>query len=322
MRGGYGPLRLKTRPRMMKTCFFGELCSFYYLMIERLQLAVETYPGFVGVFFFLLGACVGSFLNVCIYRLPAGMSVVRPASRCACGMPIPWYSNIPILSWFVLRGRARCCGRKFSFRYPFVELLTALGFLYSWMMFPFAQAVVAMVFFSLMVVVSFVDLDTMELSDALTVGGLVVGLLFACFLPQIHVDIAGNYPFLFFSLKSLILSIVGAIVGAGILALFKVLSEYILKRDAMGEGDIILLACIGAFCGWQGAVFAIFGGSFIGALVMMPVLFFSSISSKRGKPYSPMIPYGPWLAIGGVSYMFFFKRFVDSHFAEMASVFF
>ena len=99
-----------------------------------------AFPWFLPLVAFVLGACVGSFLNVCIHRIPAGQSVVRPGSHCACGAPIRWYDNIPILSWFFLRGRARCCGRRFSFRYPLVEALTAALSLACWLLFPPAKA--------------------------------------------------------------------------------------------------------------------------------------------------------------------------------------
>ena len=290
------------------------------ILAEKLAFANAELPWLFPLFFLLLGACVGSFLNVCVYRIPQGVSIARPRSRCACGSAIKWFDNIPVLSWFLLRGRARCCGGKFSFRYPFVECLTALAFYYSYTAFAFPFAIVAMFFFSLMLVASFIDIDTLELPDVLTVGGIVAGLAFSCFVSGMHTQRDLADPFLFFSLRSLMISATGAVVGAGLLFLFKVFSEFLLRRDAMGEGDLVLLACIGAFTGWQGAVFAVFGGSFIGAFMMAPIMLFNKIAGKKSE--SEMIPYGPWLAIGGVAYMFFCALVVDAHFAEVIRVFF
>ncbi len=253
--------------------------------------------------------------------MPKGVSLVSPRSRCVCGEPIPWYHNLPILSWFILRGKAACCGAKFSFRYPFVELLTALAFLYLWAFFPLQEAFVGMIFFSLMLVVSFIDLDTMELSDSLTVGGFVLGLVLSALFPQIHTLITPDKPFIFFALKGIIFSLIGAICGAGVLAIFKVISEYMLKKDAMGEGDIVLLAAIGAFCGWQGALFSIFGGSVVGALILLPIMLFYKIFRPQ-KEFNTIIPFGPWLAIGGVLYYFFFHRITNQFFADIIYVFF
>ena len=290
------------------------------MILEKIESASVLMPWLFPAFFFALGACVGSFLNVCIYRLPAGLSVVRPRSRCACGREIAWYDNIPVFSWFALRGRARCCGRRFSFRYPLVEFLTACAFWYSYARFPMPAALAVMFFFSLMLVVSFVDMDTLELPDVLTVGGIVAGFMVSCAVPSLHVQTWPGNPFLYFSLQSLMLSVLGAVAGAGLLFIFKVLAESVLGREAMGEGDIVLLACIGAFCGWQGAVFAIFGGSVIGAVVMLPALLWMKLFRKASD--GEMIPYGPWLALGAVAYMFFLKPAVDGHFSAVIRVFF
>ena len=108
-------------------------------------------PWFFPIVVFVLGSCIGSFLNVVIYRVPAGQSIVTPSSHCGCGLPIAWYDNIPILSWFILQGRTRCCGQSYSFRYAIVELLTALLFLACWFAFPPAKALVGMLFISILI---------------------------------------------------------------------------------------------------------------------------------------------------------------------------
>lgn len=290
-------------------------------MMENFQIAAGQFPWIFGVFFFALGACAGSFMNVCIYRIPAEKSVVRPRSQCRCGKPIAWYDNIPIASWFILRGRARCCGERFSFRYAAVEIMTACAYLYLWSFFPAAEALAWMMFVSLIIVVSFIDIDTMELPDMLTIGGMVAGVAVSMLVPEIHFDANPAEPRVFSALKAFIVSVSGVAVGSGILYWLRLLAECFLKREAMGEGDVVLIGCIGAFCGWQGAVFSIFGGSFIGALVMVPAMLISKLLF-RGRGLRAEIPFGPWLGMGAVAYALFLRDFVDSYFAGLAGVFF
>ena len=289
-------------------------------MMNDILEANREFPWIFEIFMFLFGACMGSFMNVCIYRIPSGKSIVRPGSRCKCGAPIKWYDNIPILSWFILRGKARCCGQKFSFRYPFNELLCACLYLYLWLSYSPALALALMFFLSLMIVVSFIDFDTMELSDVLTVGGFLAGVLVSAFVPELHLgDSCAGRPFVANSLVSISLSLLGAFVGSGILFWFRLLAEYLFKREAMGEGDVVLIGCIGAFCGWQGAIFAIFGGSVLGSVLMVPILIFNRLCSKRGG--SCEIPFGPWLALGAAVYVLFLKAEVDSYFASIIELF-
>src|SRR5882757_8257729 len=136
-----------------------------------------TFPWFFPAAAAVFGAMVGSFLNVCIYRIPANQSIVTPGSHCACGQPIAWYDNIPVFSWLVLRGRARCCGRPFSFRYPAIELLTAALFLACALLFPPAKAMCGMVFLSALLCATFIDLDHMIIPDVFTIGLGAMGVL-------------------------------------------------------------------------------------------------------------------------------------------------
>lgn len=290
-------------------------------MLENIELVANNMPLLFSVFAFVFGACIGSFLNVCIYRIPEGISIISPASHCKCGAKIKWFDNIPIISWFVLKGRARCCNEPFSFRYPFVEFLCAVAFVCIWNIFPIAMALAYMLFFSLMVVVSFIDIDCMELPDTLTVGGTIVGVVVSSFVPQLHVkDFLDGAPFLFSAIESIIISIMGVAISTGFLYWIRLLAEVVFKREAMGEGDVILIGCIGAFCGWQGAIFAIFGGSIIGALILLPVVFVYRIILRK-KNVVEVVPYGPWLAIGAIVYIFA-QKYVDLYFEGIKAIFF
>ena len=289
-------------------------------MLKNIELAAENMPWLFTAFAFVFGACVGSFLNVCIYRIPNGESVVRPPSRCKCGAKIKWHDNIPILSWFLLRGKARCCGRRFSFRYAFVEILTAVIFALVWAKFPPLASLVFMLFCAILIAASFIDIDCMELPDFLTVGGCVAGAALSFFVPQVHIsDFSAGNPFLFYAIKSLMVSAIGAC--AGLLYWIRLMAEVVFRREAMGEGDVVLVGCIGAFCGWQGALFAIFGGSLLGSVVMLPVVLFSKAFSREEK-FARMIPFGPWLSLGAIIYVLFAGEYVDLYFEGIREIFF
>lgn len=302
----------------------------------------------------VFGACIGSFLNVVIHRIPRGESVVYPRSRCRCGQPIAWYDNIPVLSWFVLRGRCRHCKEKFSFRYPFVEALTAALFLgLYWSYSPFAAAAYA-VFAALMLCAAFIDLDTMEIPDRFSIGGFLLGVLLSAVFPVIH-GYSGDL-LLADGLRGIISALTGAFVGSGLILWIALVSEKILRKEAMGFGDVKLMGAIGAFCGWQGAVFALFGGSIAGLLFAIPVLAGrrAKAPSKstavtepatesgeivggdrdvdaedtgqafdmEGEDESIRIPFGPALVIGALIYLLWTRDWVYRYFAEISYVLF
>ncbi len=315
--------------------------------MSDLYLYIQTeHAWFFRLWFFLLGACVGSFLNVCIYRIPAEKSVVSPGSRCGCGRPIRWFDNIPILSWFLLRGRARCCGARFSVRYPLVEAITAGLFLLLWMVLPPAQALPGMLFFSLLLVGTFIDFDTMLLPDVVTIWGAVVGVALSFAVPGLHGVVAGDEPWLVDAFRSGTLAILGALVGSGIVLWLMVLAEAVLRKEAMGFGDVVFMGCIGAFCGWKGAIFAVFGGAVCGTLVVIPLMLFQRLFGKEEAAQEgsaaagaeakaggeataaapadaeaeeaalgmgSQIPFGPWLALGGALYYLFLRGPVDAY---------
>lgn len=222
----------------------------------------------------LVGACVGSFLNVCVYRLPLDLSVVSPRSRCPqCETPIGWRDNIPILSYLLLRGRCRACGARISPQYAVVELATAMIWLGAAVRHGLApQTLVVAVFFTLLLGIALTDLSTYIIPDEFTIGGAVFGLLLA--------PAAGGI--------TLAQSALGAAVGFGFLYLAAVLGEWMMKKPAMGGGDIKMMAMVGAFLGPMGTVLTIFLGALAGTLVFLP------ISLKTQK----LVPFGIFLALG------------------------
>jgi leader peptidase (prepilin peptidase)/N-methyltransferase len=289
------------------------------------------FPAVVAVF----GAMVGSFLNVVIYRVPAEKSIVTPGSHCGCGRPIAWRDNIPVLSWLLLRGRARCCGRPFSFRYPLVELLTAGLFLACWLTFPPAVAAVGWVFVACLVCATFIDLDHMIIPDVFTLGLGVLGVLLSLLVPALHGQ--QHEFFALGSLRSATVSLQGLLVGSGLVLWIALLAEFVFKKEAMGFGDVKFVGAIGAFTGWQGAVTSVFGGAVVGTLWFLVALIWQKIAGRSSAPtalksetpegepaalgFGVQVPFGPMLAIAAVLYFLVFRGFVDAWFAQFGELF-
>jgi leader peptidase (prepilin peptidase)/N-methyltransferase len=302
-----------------------------------------TFPWFFSLLAFMFGACIGSFLNVVIYRLPKDESIVTPGSHCGCGQPIKFYDNVPILSWLALRGRARCCGRAFSFRYPFVELLTGLLFVACWQHFSpagtFAPgvAVCGWIFLSCLVAATFIDLDHMIIPDVFTIGLGVVGVVLSLGVPRLH-GFHGDF-FVGDSFRSGVAAVLGLFVGSGLVLWIALLAEAVLKKEAMGFGDVKFVGAIGAFCGWQGAVFTVFGGAMVGTVWVLGAKLVELASGKKkvappewiepesidraefdtdGLAMGAQIPFGPMLAIAAAIYFLFLRTWVSAWFAEVA----
>lgn len=222
----------------------------------------------------LFGLTLGSFLNVCALRWPRDESVVSPRSRCpGCGSAIAWYDNAPVLSWLLLRGRCRRCGERISFQYPVTELAT--GLIWAGMVLlhgPEWEALRGALFLTILLGITISDARFYIIPDQFTLGGLVLGLALAFATPAIA------WPAAF----------VGAGVGLGLLWFVAWAGEKAFKKEAMGGGDIKMMAMVGAFLGWPGVLLTVFLGSFLGAAVFGP------ISLKTGK----LVPFGIFLAAG------------------------
>ena len=302
-------------------------------MFETFEFINEDFPWFFAGLVAILGAIVGSFLNVCIYRIPADRSVISPGSACVCGSSIAFYRNIPVLSWILLRGKASCCGQPFSLRYPAIELLTAILFFWAWSIHPPTVALLGMLYISFLICATFIDLDHMIIPDRFSVGGMVIGVILSILFPALHgiesLPIISN-------IQSGLIAITGALVGAGLVYWIAVMGEVIFRKPAMGEGDVKFAGFIGAFCGWQGAVFAMFGGALIGTIILLPCLLLGRLLSRRSADslvdesgnegervkFGMQVPFGPMLAGAGLIYFLGFNVYVDAYFAEYIRHFF
>ena len=274
------------------------------------------------------GACVGSFLNVCIYRIPLDQSVVAPRSHCmTCGRLIPWYHNLPVISYFVLRGRCASCKAPFSFRYAAVELLVAGLFVLACCMAPpvggtpplgivalpgLAAVPVMWVFLSGLVVATFVDLDHFIIPDSISIGGMVAGLALSALVPSLHgADAAW---------RGLTMSAIGLAAGFVPLQTIRLVGTAIYRRKgriaadeyAMGFGDIKLIGAIGAFLGWQGAAFSIMAAALYGTLVALPLL----VTGNR--KLLDRLPFGPYLSLGAFTWLLWGPRILGVYLAMLA----
>ena len=236
-------------------------------------------------YIFFAGMCVGSFLNVCIYRVPSGKSIVSPASACpVCAKPIHWYDNIPVISYILLRGRCRNCKTRISIRYPIVEMLCGLLAMTIWMRsYAIVPALIYFGFAAALLVITFIDIDHRIIPDIITLPGIPLGFLASLILPELKWSD----------------SLIGIGVGGGSLLAIAWGYRFFTGKDGMGGGDIKLLAMIGAFLGWKGVVFTIMASSLIGTLVGLILMV------RAGKGIKMAVPFGPFLAMGAIIHLFF-----------------
>jgi leader peptidase (prepilin peptidase)/N-methyltransferase len=230
-----------------------------------------------------VGLVVGSFLNVCIYRLPREESVVLPGSRCpACGTPIRPWDNIPLLSFLLLRGRCRACAHPIGWRYPLVEALTGGLFALTVDVFgPTLLALSSLALLAALIVVAFIDIDHQIIPNLITLPGIPLGLLLGLFV--------GGPP--------LLDRIVGALGGAGFLYLVLFYGGVIYGQEVMGEGDLNLIALIGAFLGWHGVVISILIGCLSGSLIGLALIASGRLTRRQHMPFGPFLCFGAAVAL-------------------------
>jgi leader peptidase (prepilin peptidase)/N-methyltransferase len=350
---------------------------------------------FWSLVFFVFGCNVGSFLNVCIYRMPLGLSVVSPPSHCPhCKYSIPWFLNIPLVTWLSLRGKCKNCGAPISIRYFLVELLTGITFLICWLTFGRISVWLALIYSMLLagfIAATFIDLEHFIIPDEITIGGMVVGFICSFLVPLLHAKATAT--------ESMKESLIGMVVGAGVVyAIVRVgklmfgrhrielpngakivfsehalhlpdrdmayeeifyrqsdvislhaqtielvdrcykdvvvrlspkrlligeeelepekvvhmeavSNEVVLPREAMGLGDVKFMGAIGAFLGWQATIFSLMVSSMIGACVGLTLIV------MRRREWSSRLPYGPYIAVAAVIWIFWGKEIMDAIFA-------
>jgi leader peptidase (prepilin peptidase)/N-methyltransferase len=235
----------------------------------------------------ILGLALGSFLNVCSLRWPEDQSVIRPPSRCpGCGERIRWYDNVPVLSWLILRGRCRRCSRRISAQYPLVELAT--GATWAWMVWthgPGIEAARMALFVTILIGIAVSDARFYIIPDQFSVGGTILGVGLAALSPAL----------------GLASSLLGAAVGFALLWFVAWAGEKAFKKEAMGGGDIKMMAMIGAFLGWTGVLLSLFLGALLGVLIFGPVAY------RTGR----LVPFGIFLAAGALAASFWGQTLLD-----------
>lgn len=248
----------------------------------------------VYIITFILGLIIGSFLNVCISRLPGGTSIIIPGSRCpSCGASIRFYDNIPIVSYIILGGRCRECNARISARYPAVELLNAILYVVALNRYGTGSLWILLFYFlflSSLIVITFIDLEHQIIPDTITLPGIPLALIAgATILPD---------PFSKSDSLGLQASLIGILTGGGLFYLTAVLGKAVFRKDALGGGDIKMMALVGGVLGWKGVLLTTFSGSLIGSLMGI------SLMVLKGKRWGLRIPFGPYLAIGTVISLF------------------
>ncbi len=260
----------------------------------------------ITVIVVIFGLIIGSFLNVCIVRLPRGRSIANPPSHCPrCKERIKVYDNIPVISFLLLRGKCRACGEPISWRYPLVELMN--GLFYVWIVREFwfgGETLLLMIFCSSLIVITFIDFDFQIIPDIITLPGIILGVSIAPFFMSalsepLPFHLGRLMPHAWPHLVSFLNSVIGMLCGALPLLTMGWIWERLRHVEAMGGGDVKLMGMVGAFLGWKGAFLTIFLGSLVGSIVGVLLIIF-----KRHK-MDRVIPFGPFLAAGAVVTAFY-----------------
>jgi len=233
----------------------------------------------------IFGAIVGSFLNVCIIRLPKEESIITPGSHCPhCKTPIKFYDNIPLVSYLLLKGKCRQCRGSISFQYPLVEGITTLSSLLLIMKFgPSLSYLIYFAFVAALIVITVIDLYHQIIPDVISLPGIGVGLLASLIIPQV----------------TFLNSLIGILLGGGSLFLVATVYQWLFKREGMGGGDVKLLAMIGGFLGWKAVILTILLSSLIGSITGIIIMV------SKGKDFKYAIPFGPFLSLGAVIALFY-----------------
>lgn len=239
----------------------------------------------------IFGALVGSFLNVCIFRLPKGKSIIWPGSHCPyCKKPIRFYDNVPLISYILLRGKCRHCKKSISIQYPLVEGITALSSLLLFMKFgPSLSYLFYFSFVAALIVITIIDLYHQIIPDVISLPGIGVGLIASLILPQI----------------TFLNSFFGILLGGGSLFLVATGYHWLFKREGMGGGDVKLLAMIGAFLGWKAVILTILLSSLIGSITGIMIMI------AKGKDFKYAIPFGPFLSLGAVMSLIYGQNIIS-----------
>jgi leader peptidase (prepilin peptidase)/N-methyltransferase len=276
----------------------------------------------VSVYSFVLGALVASFLNVVVWRVPRGESIVRPSSHCPkCGASIRWWQNIPVLSWLALRGKCAGCKAPISPRYLMVELLGGFLFLAAFLHFEafFAlhrewnclvvifELLVWWIWISLMIVGSFIDFDHKLLPDFVTVGGMVLGCARGVFASIVGMIEARSCAFSLSAFAPLWVSLAGLAFGFGLLWLVRYLGSKAFKREAMGLGDVFLMGAVGALFGPYAVLVSLILSSVFGSVAGIALMLVAKIRPGRFVE----IPYGPYICLGCLAYMFYGSEIIS-----------
>ena len=261
---------------------------------------MSDYFSVPGLFVFILGACIGSFLNVCIYRIPANKSIVTPGSYCPnCNQNIPFYYNIPILSYLFLMGRCKFCNHPISIRYLLIEALTGIFALLLFHKFGFTPAMAYwFVFISVLITLSFIDIDHQIIPDIISLPGILIFSSSFYVLPEI-------------TIKDTLL---GIFAGGGSLYAVALFYYLLRKQEGMGGGDIKLLAMIGAATGIKGVIFTIFAGSLFGTLFGILIMGYTKIADTKLR-----IPFGPFLSFGAILYIFLGQQLIQWYLSTLGN---
>lgn len=261
--------------------------------------AIETMDFFLQALAFFYGICVGSFLNVCIYRLPEHLSIVKPRSRCPqCGTPIAFYDNIPVISFLLLAGRCRHCRARISWRYPLIETATGLCALLLVRRFGFSlPALIYFVLMAALITVTFIDIDHRIIPDVITLPGIVLGFGAAFGLPTV----------------SAVDSLLGIAAGGGSLLAVAWIYQLVTHKNGMGGGDIKLLAMIGAFTGVAGVIFTLFVASLVGSLAG-----FVLVAAQKKRSLKLAVAFGPFLSLAAAIYVFAGPQLIAWYFGMLS----